>query len=426
MHPDSHSLDASFEATGNRPDTASTGSLRDQAVEDFNSFFEKLSALDNLQWSSEPAPAAATPKADPAATPPAARRAAPAPSASAPLNSGRVAMPGAKPRMTVVKSDTDLAAPPAEAALPGAKGVPLPAGVPRGRVTARDVARFLKMTLVGLLLFALGLGAGWAALSLPGHFDRGMPSFSQLMERTRGLTATRSDGMANAGEAAQEGADPLRVVEAGRAAGIAGATSAASASTQAAAKSDGKAAHPAAAPVAGRSPAKAPTGAPAKAAPKAIAQAVAQSPVTPADESTDSTVDATSDGDGAAPGTAAADGIQLPVVSQSTPPAPAIATRATANAAATPTVATTPGAPQFTLQVGACSSYACVENYRRMLLTKVSSGAIHVLTQPRSDGSGSIQRIRIEPLERARAEQLKAELTALDARFKGAYLIALH
>ena len=62
MHPDPHSLDASFETSGGRPDGSSAGSGQDPVVEDFNSFFEKLSSLDSLQWSADtPAKAKAAP-----------------------------------------------------------------------------------------------------------------------------------------------------------------------------------------------------------------------------------------------------------------------------------------------------------------------------------------------------------------------------
>jgi hypothetical protein len=375
MHPDPQSLEASFEPSGGRPDGSSGSPGRDPVVEDFNAFFEKLSSLDSLQW-----PAETPTKAKPAAAP----QARPAGGST-----GAVPAKAARPHMTVVKSDTDLGDAPAG---PGAEAV----AEPRGRATARDVARFLKMTLVGLLLFGLGLGAGWAALSIPGHLDTGMPSFAQLMERTRAITQPRMDKAAanqaataqgTAAPAAPSG-DPLRVVEAGRSGTTAGGTKPAG-------------------------PAMAAGPAPRAPQPAAASQAVRPTPAT----QTAATTAAPSGIGSDEPADAAAAGgdIQLPLLGGTEP-----------GHAATPAAQAAAGTPQFTLQVGACTSFACVENYRRMLLAKVGSRSIKVVTQPRGAGAASIQRVRIEPLERAEAERLKAELAALDARFKDAYLIALH
>lgn len=78
----------------------------------------------------------------------------------------------------------------------------------------------------------------------------------------------------------------------------------------------------------------------------------------------------------------------------------------------------------YALQVGACSSYACVEAYRELLVGHVKPQSIRVSTANRSDG-GTIQRIRVEPLQREEADRLKAALAAVDSRFAKAYLISL-
>jgi hypothetical protein len=84
-----------------------------------------------------------------------------------------------------------------------------------------------------------------------------------------------------------------------------------------------------------------------------------------------------------------------------------------------------PGEPAFSLQVGACSSFRCVESYRKILLGKVGSRAIKVIRQPMAGGERVIQRIRIEPLGRAEGESLRDALIGMDPRFQGAYLLAL-
>lgn len=94
--------------------------------------------------------------------------------------------------------------------------------------------------------------------------------------------------------------------------------------------------------------------------------------------------------------------------------------KATAGDTATqPAPAATPAGPRFALQVGACSSYDCVQQFRNLLLGHVDSTVIKVVS------AGAIQRVRVEPLERQAALRLKQALVAQDNRLAGAYLIAL-
>jgi hypothetical protein len=78
--------------------------------------------------------------------------------------------------------------------------------------------------------------------------------------------------------------------------------------------------------------------------------------------------------------------------------------------------------PAFALQVGACGSYACVEQFRNLLLGEVESRQIAVM--PAAAGT-SLQRIRVEPLTREAAAQLKSRLAAKDSRFANAYVVTL-
>ena len=60
-----------------------------------------------------------------------------------------------------------------------------------------------------------------------------------------------------------------------------------------------------------------------------------------------------------------------------------------------------------------------------MLLPYVQSDAIRIVSVASGDGSGTVQRVRVEPLELAQARKLKIDLAA-DARLKSAYVISLN
>lgn len=400
MHPNAHSPDASSDP-GRGEEHARDAIRHDSVVEEFNAFFEKLSSLDSLQWTPEseteapPAPQPEPPAAAPRRKTAERSRA----SAAGAAGAGAAAGAAAKPKMTVVKSDTDLADEPPSLVAEVERAA-------RGRITARDVARFLKMTMVGLLLFALGLGAGWAALSLPGHMEEVMPNVSRLMERTRTLAGGQAAGerasavrtpAAQAERTAPR--DRLHVVEADRRA-PAGSTESRDAGSDASASARSQASsapeHTAATPEAPREGA---------ASTASRSESAASAPTIPP------------------PGIGALDrDIELPSAAGH-PDEPVAVSDADGESAAMPAART--GEARFTLQVGACSSYDCVENYRRMLLRNVSSAMIKVVSQSRGEGTAPIHRIRVQPLDRAAAERLKSDLSAEDPRFRDAYLIDL-
>lgn len=435
MRPESQSLESSFEPSA-EPLRGDPAGASDGMIEDFNAFFERLSSLDELHWGPEddsapaeiaappaqkptrPASAKANERAKPAmstkpaarpktvanakaatgippasaAKPPAAAKsAAPAkpPVAGKPAARPQVAMgaktpAGAKPgvakspRMTVVTSETV------------AKPVPmpkpeLPPSVDEGRVGVRDVARFLKTTLVGLALFAFGLAAGWAALSLPSHFHHHMPSFAQLAERARAMALPRFGAAPPAKDA------------------------------------------PTAKAVANGTPAQGTIAAPA-------------APETPDTLDPDANLQLPKLGDSIAvsPAKAAPAAMHARPVAKATQPsakhtgrsakaAPRPATTPPTHVATTssPAAPTAPAGPRYTLQVGACTSYACVHAYQQLLQSKVDPRTIKVVTESRK-GAPNLQRVRIQPLDHSEAKRLKAKLAAMDPRFKGAYLIALH
>ncbi|HEX7926018.1 MAG TPA: hypothetical protein VF678_00415, partial [bacterium] len=101
--------------------------------------------------------------------------------------------------------------------------------------------------------------------------------------------------------------------------------------------------------------------------------------------------------------------------------APKAATAAKAPLA-TPPAATTVaanGAAQYAVQVGACSSAQCVDNYRKLLQPHVGQHRVEVMQQ------AAVQRVRVEPLTRDQAQQLKQSLEQADPRLKNAYVVKL-
>ena len=79
----------------------------------------------------------------------------------------------------------------------------------------------------------------------------------------------------------------------------------------------------------------------------------------------------------------------------------------------------------FAVQVGACSSAICVENYRTMLVQHVPSSEIQVI-RVENDAGKAVQRIRVAPLSKAEADDVKSMLISADDRMKNAYVLTLH
>ena len=385
MHVDPQMLENSFEPVQNGAKPSMEGKARDPAVEDFTAFFEKLSAIDDLHWSStvERSPAGKQTGSPTHSTGAGQRKAMRAKGAR------QVAASGARPKMTILKSDAasshDSAGP--HSARPPENAADEFKAAVSGRITPKDVSQFLKMTLAGLVLFGLGLGAGWAALLPPGGIEQAMPGLTRLMERAQAGSLERFRDASATGGAGVSKADaapgqPSAVVT-DAVMTDAGATSPAHASrhkAQMAARQKAQS---------GQNPAetKAPEG-----------------PRSPA---------------GTARKAAPVSDIELPVVRTAS---------ATTSATAAPASAATPATVEqgrYTLQVGACSSYACVQSYRKLLLAAVGSRSIKVVKQSDRQRDTVIQRIRIEPLGKAEAEQLKSALISIDPRFNDAYLIAL-
>lgn len=342
----------------------------DPVVEDFNAFFEKLSSIDDLTWDSEPSDK--TPEPPKKSAP---KKAAPSKTRTAQFRARAQAktVAATTPKMNVFDSgsgfrnefplDDDRVD--AEET-PGrmARGE---AGAPQGngRATSSEVVWMLKMVLAGLVLFGLGLGAGWAALTLPERFQRTLPDTAQNdrmdpaeagpVEAIKSwLRKTRKQWAQPASDNAKKAIEQRRATK------------------------------PA------RREVRLETVGPAK---KAPARDSARR-VTPAADPT---------------------GIRLPLISRDD---------LFGNTGKRP-LGAPPAVGRYALQVGACGSTRCVESYRALLRGRTGNDVIKVLTQPAKGGKSKIHRIRVSPLTRDEALQLKRELISADARFNGAYLISL-
>ncbi len=360
-------------SSGKRTRPERSGNIRDKAQEDFHSFFEKLSSLDDLKWSSEGEPQSIQSKAKSAYRQATTPRLRPNPAG----NEGtRVA---SRPKMNVVKSDSMAT---------GKEGLANSVAHLRRskKITSGDATRFLKLALISLLLFGLGLGAGWAALSLPDRFQQKMPALARFLENGKNIgTGERYQSLARDGMRMIERIKPMLGWGSGGNAEYRPGKEKASGPGTSGRKIQGTSSSTRGAVSGNREQ-------------LANAKKAPLDPVRlPAFSRQDS---APSTGNGTGIGTTNGTG------------------KTTTKSAYAPN-----SAPSHILQVGACSSYTCVENFRKLLLGRVSSNSIQIVKQQSADGSRMIQRIRIGPLGKMDAEELKSSLIALDPQFRGAYII---
>ena len=336
MSPDTQELEAFFkniQKTSEIPEVP-TPVLEDPA--DFNRFFEKLSSLDDLNWSESESQSAQMPSGKRI-------RKSKSPAFSAPEQKMRVLhntrpAPKAKPaRRTPAHQETW-------------KGFDFETlADSRESRLAQRLKSFGKFIMLSVLLFVLGLGAGWMALSIPTRFDDSNSRVEAMIaknDQSKGSPVVEELADETAGEQGKGGKivthqkDGLIITE-----------------------SD-KASDP---------------------APKTVEIAKSETP-------------------------------------KSVPAKKAEAPRADPRSVSEVKSGTESGS-RFSLQVGACNSSACVDSYRKILLTQVKFDQIHISEVKRS--KGLVQRIRVEPLSRQEAQGLKGKLAQVDARFKDAYLVAI-
>jgi hypothetical protein len=402
MPSHSRALEASFESSDKH---SSSGADPVPMFEDFDSFFEKLNTLDKAEWRKDAPPAAARPAGSSAG--------------------GPTGKPAAKP---VSRADAlaGLKAAVAEAKLqaqqaPRMEGKPIPPALP----PRRRVAGALRFALAAVLLFIVGMGIGWLALSLPGRSDSTAAARSETVvviepKPDAGLLKS-GDPMAKMGtlmplvESAPKStpgstspaagvAEPVLPVDLA-AAKVANAEAldhegkADATDTSAWTKADPSPTAPAATTL----------------APSTTGAAVVTSTKTPVKPST-------SKGARTRPAkgspTRSGDSAAVAAVEKSATAIP--------ESAASPSTGSTSG--RYAVQVGACRSAKCVDTYRRLVQTHLTGGAeqVRVLPVPAEGSDSQVQRIRIAPLDKAEAMQLQSSLAQADPRLRGAYVVAVH
>lgn len=365
MPPQSQEMDAFFKNVEKLEGLPGDFDPVEGSDRDFESFFEKLSSLDDMNWSNDTAP---EPRADgpkPSVAAQGAKRAV-----------AKVKAPPAKPAAKTGASPRPAARPPATQFARWETAPARPPRGARGNSFAGRAARICKITFLAAALFSTGLVAGFWALSIPNAnrpkkhdvsalFNQNGPRTTQtatLQPPTAGQgNSTAAPGRYRPARRSNPAAEErgLTITENGR--------------------------------VKARLTAQ--NGALRAGRPAARRQA---QPATPAPK---------------APAIAQADGDAKANARRRTP-AQQPARKAPPRAAG-----------RYALQVGACQSSACVRAYRSALERHVSPGSISIVVKVLKGAKAPLRRIRVEPLTRADAQALRSILSAADKRFKGAYLI---
>jgi hypothetical protein len=361
MSQSPQAFDALFQAADKAAHLNTPPSGAELAIEDFNDFFEKLSGLDDLRWSDTAAAASRSKPAEAKVEPPARPKAAGAQPARGP-----VAAPQPAPK---------AAAPP----------TPQPAG--------KVASRLFRLGVVATVLFCIGMGAGWAALSLPKRGGVGAAAFAQppATEESAPAQVAATAAPAEPIDAAAAPAAPAPK-EAVTAAGTTGA------------------------PVKPNA-AKAPAIKPAAMQPKAVQPRAAQSEAAGPEATVQAATAATPDP--ASPAVEAAAGNPEPSAPKAEQAAETTAAGAAPEAAAG---SAAKSEARYAIQVGACRSPACADNYRRLLAAHVGTHDVQVQSQA-GGGNPSVQRVRVAGLTKAEAQELKQALEQADARLKNAYIV---
>jgi hypothetical protein len=383
-------------------------------IQDFNSFFEKLSGLDDVRWNDESHGSAAgtgdAGRGQPAPQAPEAKSPeikASASNAAAPKPAAPQSHPGPAPRPAATATAPAHLAP----AAPGTKPEP-------HRAAAASIAKAprkpgmplpFKLAMTALVLFTVGMGAGWMALSLPKTTDRSRLPENPLIPLD---SAAKAESIGKPAPLANPWDAPKPAAPARAAPVAAAATSTTGGKSETIAPVE---------PTAPQAPELAATNAThdapigaGKDEPDAFSQKESDAvPKAPAPQAV--TVDLPKS-DIFASAKAAVEGAKKAApkaksAPQATPPGLGAA-QSSAPA----------GNPQYAVQVGACSSTQCVENYRKLVQPLVGTHPVEVLQQTAGNGS-AVQRVRIVPLSKEQAVRLKQSLEQADPRLKHAYVV---
>lgn len=414
MHPTGHALDAEFEPNST-PGTPLPGGGMEAVIQDFNAFFEKLSGLDDVRWGDE----------EPT-TPSSSEKAAQPPPAPGQPEKARGAVPTPSPNAKTAEPPPAAfkASAPAEA-VPPAHLAPLAAGrkpephraplAPARPGRKAGLPLGFKLSMTALVLFAIGMGAGWLALSLPKNPNRAYLAENPLIPLESAAKADDTAGSAPAVKPAPlpnpwDTAQPATPAKPeSRAAASRVVTPASKAPTDApSAPAVPKA------PEAATEPALADDG-----APDAFSEREPAVPKAPAPQAVTVELPKSPLFAQVAPNPDAALAPATPMTPDA-PPAPQLAqARATPPGPAGQATSTSAA---YAVQVGACSSARCVENYRTLVQPHVGPYSVQVVRQAAANGT-TVQRVRVEPLTREQALGLKHTLEQADPRLKNAYVV---
>ena len=394
MPSQSRALEASFEPSDKSP--IPSGSETIPALEDFDSFFEKLNNIEQVDWrTAHPANPERKAGAVPLPGKPADKiKSSGKPSAEKadPLAGLRAAVAQAK---SAQANGTDTKSP-----LMSKKG--------------RKVPGAFRFAATAFVLFIVGMGIGWAALSLPAKLtgeSSTAVSTTPAPSKTDGLVIEPKVTLPAKGDvnATDRTATivPLTEVTPGDSKNDAAVLkSSDTGSADTAAKSD--------APVAVDLAAAKAAGAAAVVADKPELT-IANQGIQPSDDliagrkpetkNATSPAKATKTAAKAKPAKAAA-----PVATASKPAATSAQQVATGNG-------------HYAVQVGACRSTKCVENYRTLVSTHLPANADHIRVVPVPADASGMQRVRVAPLEKSEAQQLRAALIGADPRLSNAYVV---
>jgi len=426
MPSPNRAFEASFETFGKSPVPSEPETT--PALEDFDAFFEKLNSPDPLGWNS--------------AHPANPERKLPAGASLNPITAKPAAAGAAKPprKADALAGLRTAIAQAGQARIRGGAQAPGQQPPPAKR---RGVSGAFRFAATAFILFIVGMGIGWAALSLPEKITSGTAPVVQDPAR---------DAQPQAGGEAQTAAGPVTEPKVALPSdGRFDASSRKRPEAQQNAASDRMASI---VPLTEVTPGPASRDN-ALLKPQGLASPSASS----AEKSSNAAADSTAQL--AAPGseTAALGSDRQPAQSRGTigsaaqpgnapdapakhPARPAAARKPArkgqpATAAAGPSTEAKPEqeapaispqteGPRYAVQVGACRSSRCIENYRKLVSTHLPANAdnIHVIPVP-ADRSG-VQRVRVTPLGRSEAQLLRMALIQADPRLGNAYVVAVH
>lgn len=350
-----------------------------EAMREFNSLFEKLSSLDELTWEPENKDSLRYPNARKSL-----ERGTPARKLErVDTERARLLALSRRKRGEIRIGQSNADAGTASGKVAAATAVetarPQQADVQRGVATAivrnqrwQRSLRVLKIVTVGLVLFGLGLGGVWLAMSFPKRFENNIPGISSSAKPKQAATRTAQTAAVLVGRTDVEFLRPKTLKK--------------NPPAKPAKRTESLAA------VAGVIPQVSARGAKANVLIPPLAPIVEKIP-----------------------------SLHTLGFDKNMPAAP----DAEMNR---PFAVTEPSATRtrYAIQVGACSSQRCLDNYRNLLEQHVSAESIHYVPVLVKGSGRTVQRVRVEFSNLKEAKKVKDLLISTDAQLEGSYVITLN